>query len=102
MPLSTLVIEAAPDNVHGVVSRWLTKIGPATYVGHMSARVRDTLWREIETILDDGRATLVYADQNEQGFSLRGAGPGRYVALDLDGLVLVALDSEDHGPVTTP
>ena len=51
---------------------------PTTYVGHLSARVRDILWTETLPLLGSGRATLVYADSNEQGFTIQTAGEGRY------------------------
>jgi CRISPR-associated protein Cas2 len=100
MPLAVLIVEATPQNVHGVASRWLTKIGPTTYVGHLSTRVRDNLWAEIAQILGAGRATLVFPEQNEQGFALRSAGQGRYVPLDYDGLMLIAFEAQNHETIT--
>ena len=99
--LAVVIAEATPTNVHGVLSRWLVKIGPSTYVGHLSARVRAELWTETKLIVGMGRATLIYPNSSEQGFAIETVGTGRYVPLDLDGLVLTGFQ-RDHETITEP
>jgi len=101
MPLAVVIVEAVPDAIHGSLSRWLMQVSPSTYVGHLSQRVREQLWEEIEPILKDGRATAVFPDENEQGYSVWCAGASRLVPLDLDGLTVMARLSSNE-TVTTP
>lgn len=96
MALAVVIAEAVPENVHGVLSRWLVKVGPCTYVGHVSSRVRTELWAALVPIIRDGRVMLIHPDGSEQGYAVVTAGQGRYRVLDFDGLQLVGLG--DHSP----
>lgn len=91
----TLATTAVPDWVRGTLSRWLIEVAPGLYVGTVSARVRDELWRHVSTVVGDGAAVLAYPDNTEQGFSLRTAGSRRRVPTDFDGLTLVTMQAAE-------
>ncbi|NJQ14413.1 type I-E CRISPR-associated endoribonuclease Cas2e [Streptomyces bohaiensis] len=88
--ITVLSTTAVPDHVRGALTRWMIEPTPGLYVGTLSARVRDELWRVVSASVGAGAAVLVHAEANEQGYALRTAGERRRVPVDLDGLTLVA------------
>jgi CRISPR-associated protein Cas2 len=57
-------------------------------VGKLSARVRDRLWERVTRELGPGRAVLVRAEANEQGYTVELAGWNDREVVDLDGFQL--------------
>lgn len=58
-----------PPKLRGDLTKWLMEINTGVYVGKISARVRDELWKRICDNVGSGRATMVFSAKNEQGFS---------------------------------
>ncbi|MCX5085647.1 type I-E CRISPR-associated endoribonuclease Cas2e [Streptomyces sp. NBC_00401] len=90
--LTVIATTAIPDHVRGALSRWLTEPMPGLYVGTLSAKVRDELWKTVSVSVGDGAAVLVFPDNNEQRFTLRTAGQRRREPVDFDGLTLIAFN----------
>ena len=55
-----------PPRLRGDLSKWLMEINTGVYVGQLSRRVREALWKRICDNLPRGRATMVYSANNEQ------------------------------------
>ncbi|MDD6268481.1 MAG: type I-E CRISPR-associated endoribonuclease Cas2e [Oscillospiraceae bacterium] len=55
-----------PPKLRGDLSKWLLEINTGVYVGQVSARVREALWKRICDHISDGQATMVFSAQNEQ------------------------------------
>ncbi|MFI2764828.1 type I-E CRISPR-associated endoribonuclease Cas2e [Streptomyces echinatus] len=85
-----LSVSAVPDRLRGALTRWLLEVTPELYVGTVSARVRDELWKSVTACTNDGTAVLAYPCSNEQGFELRTAGSQRRTPVDFDGLTLIS------------
>ncbi|MGW8376005.1 type I-E CRISPR-associated endoribonuclease Cas2e [Streptomyces sp. ODS28] len=83
---------AVPDHVRGALSRWMTETMPGLYVGTLSGRVRHELWEAVSATVGSGAAVLLHPQANEQGYEIRTAGERRRRPIDLDGLVLVAMN----------
>ncbi|MGX1675600.1 type I-E CRISPR-associated endoribonuclease Cas2e [Streptomyces sp. NPDC055400] len=90
--LTVIATTAIPDHVRGALSRWLTEPMPGLYVGTLSAKVRDELWKTVSVSVGDGAAVLAFPDNNEQRFTLRTAGQRRREPVDFDGLTLIAFN----------
>lgn len=88
---------AVPDHLRGALTRWLLEVTPELYVGTVSARVRDELWKSVVACAEDGSAVLVYPSDNEQGFLIQTAGPHRRRPIDFDGLTLISFEHESKG-----
>lgn len=58
-----------PPKLRGDLTKWLMEINTGVYVGKISARVRDELWKRICDNVGSGRASMVFSAKNEQGFS---------------------------------
>lgn len=86
-----MTLELVPPRLRGGLTRWLTEIGPGVYVGHVSALVRDQLWKlVIQEAAETGRAVMVNRTNNEQGYEMRMHGDSNRRVVDIDGLQLVA------------
>ena len=55
-----------PPKLRGDLSKWLLEINTGVYVGQVSARVREALWKRICENIGDGQATMVFSANNEQ------------------------------------
>ncbi|MEV7815545.1 type I-E CRISPR-associated endoribonuclease Cas2e [Streptomyces flaveolus] len=82
---------AVPDHLRGALSRWTSEVVTGIFVGSVSARVRDELWRAVTEVIGDGAAILVHPAPTEQGYAIRTAGVRRRVPIDFDGLTLVRM-----------
>lgn len=100
--MTVLYTTAVPDHVRGALTRWLTEPAPGLYVGTLSARVRDELWKVVSASVGPGAAVLAHPDANEQGYTLRTAGERRRIPVDFDGLTLIAFRPEDYLSLSEP
>lgn len=57
-----------PPKLRGDLSKWLLEINTGVYVGQVSARVREALWKRICENVGTGQATMVFSKNNEQNF----------------------------------
>jgi CRISPR-associated protein Cas2 len=99
--MTVLSTTAVPEHLRGALSRWLIEVMPGMYVGTVSARVRDELWKAVLGTIGDGAAVLVHPDNTEQGFSLRTAGGRRRQPIDFDGLTLIRMTAAEGEPSTS-
>ncbi|MFF7249773.1 type I-E CRISPR-associated endoribonuclease Cas2e [Embleya sp. NPDC008237] len=90
--LVVLNTTAVPDHVRGGVSRWMIETAPGMYVGMLSARIRDKVWKLVSESVGEGAAVLIHPAQTEQGFTIITAGERRRVPVDFDGLTLMAFN----------
>lgn len=91
-----IVLEAAPPRLRGRLALWLLEVRAGVYVGRASPRLRDRLWDEILTNIEDGNAVMIEANSSlEAGFTFRTAGRSRRLPIDNDGFPLVAFRPED-------
>ena len=82
---------AVPDHLRGALSRWMIEVAPGIFVGTLSAKVRDELWKTAAAVVGEGAAVLLHPDNTEQGYTIRTAGERRRRPVDFDGLTLVAM-----------
>lgn len=90
--LTVIHTTAVPQHVRGALSRWMIEPVPGLYAGTLSAKVRDELWAAIAASVADGNAVLVQPSDTEQGFVIQTAGARRREPVDVDGLMLIALN----------
>ncbi|MFC5221292.1 type I-E CRISPR-associated endoribonuclease Cas2e [Bifidobacterium leontopitheci] len=83
-----IVLTACPVGLRGDLTRWLLEISAGVFVGHVSARVRDRLWKRVIELVRDGRAIMVYSARNEQHLAFR-IHHADWVPVDCDGLELI-------------
>ncbi|MBU5434219.1 type I-E CRISPR-associated endoribonuclease Cas2e [Pseudoflavonifractor sp. MSJ-37] len=89
-----VTVTDCPPRLRGDLSKWLMEIDTGVYVGRMSQRVREELWKRICGELPRGRATMVYPAQNEQRMEFR-VHNTIWQPVDFEGLTLM------RRPITT-
>ncbi|MDR3344781.1 MAG: type I-E CRISPR-associated endoribonuclease Cas2e, partial [Oscillospiraceae bacterium] len=77
-----------PPALRGDLTRWLQEINTGVYVGNVSARVRERLWKRIQETAKNGRVTMVFNAKNEQRLDFR-THNNTWEAIDFDGLKLM-------------
>lgn len=82
-----------PPRLRGDLTKWLLELNTGVYVGNVSARVRDELWQRICEYVRDGRATMVFSTNNEQGMDFR-VHNTTWIPTDFDGIQLMLRPSE--------
>ena len=90
-----ITLTDCPISLRGDLTKWLLEINTGVFVGKVSARVRDNLWKRVIQNVKNGRATLVYSINNEQRMDFR-IHHSENEIIDFDGLKLVLKPSRTH------
>ena len=83
-----ITLEKCPLSLCGDLTKWLQEISSGVYVGQVSARVRDELWRRVCDESKSGRATMVFSAHNDQHLNYR-AHNTTWEPIDFDGIKLM-------------
>lgn len=87
-------LSTVPAKLRGYLSLYLWEIDTNVYVGNVSTKVRELLWRRIEELVTGhGRAIMVYPSDSEQGFDFKTCGTA-FSIIDFEGLKLVRRPTE--------
>ena len=89
-----LSLTNCPPKLRGDLSKWLMEINTGVYVGNVSARVREALWKRITETMREGQAVMVCSANNEQGMTCRVHHTNR-IPTDYDGYTLMKLPVPD-------
>ncbi len=85
-----IVVENVPPRLRGRLAVWLIEIRAGVYVGDLSAKVRDMIWQQVESGLEDGNAIMAWSTNTESGFDFLTLGENRRLPVEIDGLKLVS------------
>lgn len=94
--MTVIVLEAAPDALRGRLAVWMLEIRAGVYVGTLSKRVREMIWRTIKAGLGNGNAVMAWKTNTESGFDFMTLGKNRRIPAEYDGLKLVSFLPEDN------
>ena len=83
-----ITLEKCPIALRGDLTKWLQEISVGVYVGQVSARVRDNLWKRVCVEAKHGKATMVYSARNEQHLEFR-VHNTTWEPIDFDGIKLM-------------
>lgn len=90
--MTVLIVSRVTPGLRGKLTRWMLQVHPGVFLGTLSARVRERLWRLVCGSKRAGHCTMIARANNEQGFEIMtSGGDGRASVLDFDGLALVKL-----------
>lgn len=93
-----LILERAKPSLRGEVTRWLMQAQAGVFIGYLSARVRDLLWKKVEAAGANAAGTMICSDNSEQGFSVRHFGRPERVFQDFDGIFLAKTLEKGQNP----
>lgn len=86
-----MIVENVSPTLRGELTRWLIEPQAGIFVGHLSAMVRDRLWKLCCEKIKGGAAIQVWSTNNEQRFTIRTYGETRRLVKDFDGLQLIQI-----------
>ena len=89
-----LLTENVSEGLRGELTRWFLEVKAGTFVGNISAAVREQVWNEVKRQALTGAALLIYSAQNEQGFSIEMHNSPKRKVVDVEGINLMALEYE--------
>lgn len=85
-----IILERVPTSLRGELTRWMLEPKAGVFVGRVSAMVRDKLWELVCGRLRGGAGMMVHTAEGEQGYAVRFWGMRSRMAVDYEGLTLVA------------
>ncbi len=85
-----IVVENVPPRLRGRLAIWLLEIRAGVYVGKYSAKVRDSIWNQVEAGIGDGNAVMAWQANTDAGFDFLTIGANRRIPIELDGAKLVS------------
>lgn len=85
------LLERVTPGLRGELTRWMLEPKTGTFVGSLSAMVRERLWEVIIKKAGDGAAMMIHSADTEQGFAIRSAGDTSRIIVNFEGLQLVKI-----------
>jgi len=83
-----ITLTDCPPALRGDLTKWLQEVNTGVYVGRVSARVRDLVWKRVRESAKSGKATMVFSTNNEQRMDFR-VHNTTWEPIDFDGLKLI-------------
>jgi CRISPR-associated protein Cas2 len=87
--MTVLIVTGVRPSLRGELTRWMIEPQAGVFVGRLSARVRDALWKKVLDELGDGSAVMLHPAAREQRFAVRSAGDRDRVPVDFEGVTLI-------------
>lgn len=85
-----IVVESAPPRLRGRLGVYLIEVHCGVFIGDQSKRVREMLWKQVISFIEDGNAVMIWSTNTESGYDFITTGKNRRVPVELDGLKLVS------------
>lgn len=95
--MTVIVTEAVSDRLRGRLSVWFIELRAGCFVGNISKRHRDRVWRLMvdEIAARGGNAVMAWgSSRNEVGFEFDTIGENRRVQRRLDGVSLIVFEKQ--------
>jgi len=90
-----IVVENAPPRLRGRLAIWLLEVRAGVYVGKISRRVREMIWKQVEAEIAPGNAVMVWTTNTESGFDFVTLGRNRRMPKEMDGIKVVSFLPEE-------
>jgi len=88
-------LEAAPQKLRGILSRWCLEVRAGLFVGRLDGRMRDLLWEKVADLATPNMtAVMIWREPTEQGYAFQTLGAGRREPVQVDGMWLVVVQPE--------
>ena len=88
--MTVIVVSNVPPALRGRLAVWMLEIRAGVYVGSFSVKVREMIWKQVEAVIEDGNAVMVWDARTESGFQFRTLGQNRRMPVDFQGIDLVS------------
>ena len=99
--MTVIVLTACPERLRGYLTRWLLEVSAGVYVGHLTRRVEEELWKRVGELIGKGKALMISSARNEQRMQVQSLGHD-WKPVDVEGLTLMLRPAPepDEGPDT--
>ncbi len=91
-----IVTENAPPRLRGRLAVFLVEVRAGVYIGDTSKRVREMLWKQTCSFVDEGNAVMAWSTNTESGFEFVTWGENRRMPVDFDGMQLVSFFAREE------
>ncbi|MBI4793840.1 MAG: type I-E CRISPR-associated endoribonuclease Cas2 [Deltaproteobacteria bacterium] len=95
-----IVVENAPPRLRGRLALWLLEVRAGVYVGKVSQRTREMIWRNVQEGVAGGNAIMAWSTNTESGFDFQTLGANRRLPVEMDGIKLVSFLPEEDSAET--
>jgi CRISPR-associated protein Cas2 len=85
-----IVVENVPPRLRGRLAVWLLEVRAGVYVGQVSRRVREMIWKTVIKGIGEGNAVMAWSTNTESGFDFLTWGINRREPVEMDGIKLVS------------
>jgi len=86
-----MILEKVTVGLRGELTRWLIEPKGGVFVGHVSARLRDRLWKKALNRKQKGGVIQIWNSNTEQRYKIRMAGDTSRELKEIEGLQLVMI-----------
>ncbi|MFQ5597409.1 MAG: type I-E CRISPR-associated endoribonuclease Cas2e [Nitrospiria bacterium] len=90
-----IVVENVPPRLRGRLAVWLLEVRAGVYIGKVSRRVREMIWKQVEESIGLGNAVMVWSTNTESGYDFVTYGENRRIPKEMDGIKLVSFLPEE-------
>jgi len=94
--MMVIVVENAPPRLRGRLALWLLEVRAGVYVGKLSRRVREMVWKNVENGIEEGNAVMAWGTNTESGFDFLTLGQNRRIPKEMEGVKLVSFLPEKN------
>lgn len=84
-----MILERVPAGLRGELSRWMIEPSAGTFVGSISAAVRERIWEKAQKCASGGAGIMLHDSNTEQGFKVDTFGDNAREMVNVEGLWLV-------------
>ena len=96
-----IVLENVQPKLRGRMAVFLIEVRAGVYIGDVSQKVREMLWRQIEYLASEGNAVMAWSTNTEAGYDFRTFGGGSRLPINFDGMKLVSFQASPSPSETT-
>lgn len=100
--MTVILLERVSASLRGDLSKWLLEMGTGVFVGTVSARVREELYKKCADNAKQGSVWMTWKTNNEQGFDIRVHNPKNRIPVNYEGMWLVMQVSENIEKLVVP
>lgn len=93
--MTVIVTENGSDKLRGELTKWILEASHGTFVGNINALVREKLWDKVCNDKALQGAVMIYNSDSEQGFSMKMYGEPRRKVVDIEGIQLIEIVSQE-------
>ena len=86
--MTILILERVTPSLRGELSKWLIEVQAGVFVGKINVMIQESWWDRAVARAEAGTVTMIWRNNNEQGFEVKTWQPKNYVPINIEGVWL--------------